>query len=203
MRRRAWPMLLLVPALMGVSCVLHGPRDLRHELSHSAGVKLQQEFGITLGRMSMWLARTGLRIAGEEEISLKGVRRFQVGVYQVTDLRRGRDERARLTLSDMPLGWEPIVRVHEDGEDVFVMTRLEDEKIRGMLVVVAEDDEWVLVRIRGNLDHVIESAMRMAFEESDRPDLYRRARRERGLDPIEETLDEADEYSPPCLRQWG
>jgi hypothetical protein len=46
-----------------------------------------------------------------------------------------------------------------------------------------EPDEWVLVRIRGKLDRIIEDAIEMAFDEVDRPDLYAKTRRERGLEP--------------------
>ena len=63
------------------------------------------------------------------------------------------------------------------------MLRQEDEKIRGLLVVVAERDEWVLVRVRGKLDLIVEDVMRMAFDQADRPDRYADTRRERGLDP--------------------
>ena len=61
-----------------------------------------------------------------------------------------------------------------------MLTRLdENDEIREMLVVVAEDDEWVLVKIKGRLQHVVDDAMRMAFDQSDRPDLYARAQEER------------------------
>jgi hypothetical protein len=69
-------------------------------------------------------------------------------------------------------GWDNVVRVQEDGEEIFVLLREEDERIRGMLIVVAEADEWVLVRVWGKLDRVIEQAMEMAFEKADRPGLF-------------------------------
>jgi hypothetical protein len=41
-----------------------------------------------------------------------------------------------------------------------------------MLVVVMEQDEWVLVRIKGKLERVVEDAMRMAFDKAEHPELY-------------------------------
>ena len=80
-------------------------------------------------------------------------------------------------------GWESIVRVHEPGEDVMVLFKAKDDVVRSLLIVVAEPDEWVLVRIRGKLDKVLEQAIEMAFEDVGRSDLYAKTRRERGLDP--------------------
>ena len=69
-----------------------------------------------------------------------------------------------------------------------VLFKAKDDVVRSLLIVVAEPDEWVLVRIRGKLDKVLEQAIEMAFEDVDRSDLYAKTRRERGLDPpVEQT----------------
>jgi len=190
MRSIRWlPLLVLIPALAAVSCVrLHGPEDIRRELSRSAGVELDREMGLTLTRSGMWLARMGLRMSDEDEISLRGVRRMQVGIYEVRGPRRGH-ERIRNIDFELLEGWTPVVRLSGDGEDVLVLTREESGTIRGLLVVVAESDEWVLVRMKGKLDRMLEDAMRMAFDEVDRPDLYDRTRSERGLDAVDPGSD--------------
>lgn len=178
---------LLVPVLGGVGCIrLTGPEDVRQDLSEIAGVKLRQETGFTVTRSGMWIARKAMKMSGEEEISLRGIRRVEVGVYEVKGLRRGIDERVPLTLDDMPKGWHPMVIVEGDDEEIFVMTKHgEDGMIRQLLVVVSEDDEWVLVKIKGKLDHIVEDAMRMAFDQGDRLELYYATRRERGMDSVD------------------
>jgi hypothetical protein len=164
-------------------CVrLHGPTDVRRDLGRTAGVQLEQEFGLTVTRSGMWLARKAMKHADEDEISLKGVRRVEIGVYQVQGPRNDSVQRSGLGAEEFP-GWTPLVRVHEDDEDILVLTRERDGKLRRLLIVAAEPDEWVLVRIRGNLDRIIEDAIEMAFDEVDRPDLYAKTRRERGLEP--------------------
>lgn len=177
------PLLALIPSLIAVSCVrIHGPEDVRRDLGRSAGVKLHREFGLTLTRSGMWIARKGLKMADEEQISLRGVRRMEVGIYEV----RGRRGDAN-GLRDADLAaledWTPIVRTRDPDELVLVLTREQDGRVCGLLVVVADDDEWVLVRMRGKLDRMFEDAVRMAFDEADRPELYARSRVERGLDP--------------------
>jgi hypothetical protein len=174
---------LVLISLLGISCVRFvGPQDIRHELSDQAGVKLKQETGFTFTRSAVWLAR---RFVKEDDFTLEGVRRVEIGVYEVKGFEDGRQSASPLDLTKLE-GWVPIVRVRESGEDVMVLFKEKDDVVRELLVVVAESDEWVLVRIRGKLDRVLEQAIEMAFEDVDRPDLYAKTRRERGLDPLVE-----------------
>jgi len=167
---------LLFPALLCLSCVrLHGPEDVRRDLSREAGVRLNREMGITVTRSGVWLARKILKWSGEEEIpKLKGIRRVEVGIYEVRGLRKGVDAPRPFELAEFD-GWDQIARIRDGGEEVHVMVREVDGILRNMLVVVAADDEWVLVRIRGRLDRIVQDAMRLAFDQADRPDLYAQA----------------------------
>ena len=167
--RRICGLMIFVCLAATTSCIrFHGPEDLRRDLARTAGVKLDREMGVTLTRTAVMLARWA---TSEEEIPLRGVRRVEVGVYQVQDLRRGVQERRRIDPPELP-GWQNVARVREDNEEVFVLVREEEGEIRGMLVVVAEEDEWVLVRIRGKLQRTFESVMELAFDRAERPDLY-------------------------------
>ena len=188
--RRAVGLLLVIPALVSTGCVrLHGPEDIRRELSRSAGVKLHRETGITVTRSGVWLARKILKWTHADEempISLKGLRRVQVGVYKVEGLRRGVEAPMRIDFREhFDETWTPIVRVHDDDETVLVLTQAGKRpgQLRAMLVVVAEEDEWVLVRLLGKLENIVEEAMQLAFDEVERPELYAKTREERGLEP--------------------
>ena len=152
-----------------VSCIwFHGPEDLRHDLADAADVELRRETGVTVGRIGLAIARL---VTKQDEIPLKGVRKVEVGVYEVVGTRRGVERARPVDSPEMP-GYEQVVRIHDEGEDVFVMVKLEEGQVRRMLVIVAEEDEWVLVRIRGKLNHIFEAAMEMAFDEADKPELY-------------------------------
>lgn len=180
---------LIILALLSTACVrLHGPEDIRRDLSRSAGVTLNREMGITVTRSGVWLGRKVLKWTHSDEempLSLKGLRRVQVGVYEVEGLRRGFEAPARIDFREhFDESWTPMVRIHEDDETVLVLTQ-EGERpgqLRAMLVVVAEEDEWVLVRLLGKLENIVEEAMQLAFDEVDRPDLYAKTLEERNRD---------------------
>jgi hypothetical protein len=176
---------ILILALLSPACVtLRGPEDVRRDISSATGVRFEREIGLSVRRSGMWLARWGMRIAGEEEISLRGLRRVDVGIYlplkaksesspELSDLRAFED-------------WSPLVRVREEGDEALVMIRERDGEVRGMLVVVSEPEELVIVRMKGKLDRILEEAMSEAFDQAERPDLYEQSRVERGLDQAAE-----------------
>lgn len=150
-----------------------GPEDVRRELARAAGVRLDREVGITVGPLGMAIARWAVRHAedeGEEELTLAGVRRVEVGVYRVAGPCCGLDARERLS---PPAGgaWSTIVRVHEPDEDVLVLGEEREGELRRLLVVIAEAEEWTLVRLSGRLDAVLDEAVALALDEADRPDL--------------------------------
>jgi uncharacterized protein DUF4252 len=183
----------ILTALLATGCVrLVGPEDVRLELSDQAGVKLKQETGFTVTRSGIWLAR---QFVDDDEVPLRGVRRVEIGVYEVAGLKHGLEEPQRLDPGYFR-DWTPIVRVNEDGEQLMVLVREKKESVRAMLIVVAEPDEWVLVRVFGHLDQTLEQAMTMAFDEVERPDLYARTRRARGLDtPTEAPASASAEWA--------
>jgi len=162
--RRLRSMWVVAVCVASCACIgFRGPEDLRRDLVQATGVELDRTTGVTVGRMGVAMVRW---FTPEKEIPLKGVHKVQVGVYDVV----GAAERG---IPDYPLidDWDPLVRIHDEDEDIFVLIRQDEKRIRAMLVVVADTDEWVLVRLKGNLDRVVESAMRMAFEQAKRPEL--------------------------------
>lgn len=181
---RAALCLLLAAALSSAACIgFRGPEQIRREISHNSGVELDREMGFTVRRSGMWLVRSGLRIAGEDEISLRGVRGIQVGIYQVRGSELG--THAQLPLEARRFSdWDPVVRIHEDDEEVLVMVREKKGSVRRLLVVVSDDEELVIVRMKGRLDDILEEAMAEAFDQADRPELYDKSRQERGLEPV-------------------
>jgi hypothetical protein len=192
MKRFAIP--VLVGALLAApGCIrLAGPDNVSRYLSREAGVDLQQEFGLTVTRSGIWLAKKGLKWADDVDISLDGLRRVEVGVYTVEGLRG--DAAEALDINVFPRGWDNWVRVQDEGEQVFVMVRPGETpgEIREMLVVVAEHEEWVVVRLYGDLDRILEDTMRFAFDQADRPDLYDKTREERDLPPLGDIVEQDD-----------
>ena len=58
--------------------------------------------------------------------------------------------------------------------------------------VVAEDEEWVVVRLYGDLDRILEDTMRFAFDQAERPDLYDKTREDRDLPPLGDIVEADD-----------
>jgi len=203
-KRPLTPVLILASGLLSAGCVtLHGPEEIRRDLSARAGVKLGHEFTISVNRGGMWLARTGMKWAGEDEVDLRGIHHVDVGIYPVEGLRKG-FEAPRSIHPDYFEGWEALARVQEEGENVLVLTKEKRGSIRGLLVVVAESDEWVIVRVTGDLDSILEQALAEAFDEVHRPDLYEKTREERGLEPLDESPDPAEApEEPPAPGEEG
>ena len=167
-RLRALTLVLVAGLATGTACIFRGPSGMRRELSRAAGVELDRQMAFTIGRTGILLARM---VTDGDKVPLRGVHKVQVGIYEVKGLRPGFGEQLTLEPPHLP-GWENVVRIREEDESVFIMLREEKGKVRGLLVVVAEEDEWVIVRVRGNLQRVLEKTMEMAFEKADRPELY-------------------------------
>jgi len=153
--------ILGLAVLSSASCIsFHGPNGIRRELVETTGARLDQESGLSVGRMGLALARC---FTDDDEVPLAGVRRVEMGVYSVESGHAGH-------LPDPPrlAGWETVVELHEDDDDTFVLVQQDERRIRGMLVIVAEHDEWTVVRLRGRLDHLLEDAMRLGFDRAER-----------------------------------
>lgn len=99
------------------------------------------------------------RIASDEEpelsstlMSLEGIR---VEVYDAED-RSPDTYIQKLAETSKALGkkgWETIVRVNDKGDQVYIAVKPDGNKIVGLVVLAAEeDDEIVLVNIVGNID---------------------------------------------------
>lgn len=149
----------LVVPLLSVGCWFGtgSTSDVRWMVTDEIGMQLEPEFGMKAGRITLGFARFGLKLAGQHDISLKGLRKVEVGVYNVAE--RGVGARG-VTDLDFP-GWERIVRVKEDGEDVLVLVRTgEPERIKAMMVLVHDENELVVVRAKGKIHKLLERMVR-------------------------------------------
>jgi len=151
--------LLAASLTASAGCVLIGPAGVRHDVTQATGLDLDREFGFRLGRLSLFLVRQGVR-AADDEVTLDGVRKVAIGVYQARDLPGDR-ALCRAELS----GWEPVVRVCDQDESVLMFARESDGRLRGMLIVAQDGDEVVIVRAKGRLDNLVASVMELAGDE--------------------------------------
>jgi hypothetical protein len=137
----------------------------------ATGAEYDREFGLTLGRMGLTITRWGLKASNSDDaddlnsLSLKGVRKVQIGVYEV---KNGTWDPGQERFDPSMFGdWEPLLQVREDGEEIHVMLKLKDERVRDMLVLVSDKQELVIVRMKGKLDRLIEDAIRFGLDEAE------------------------------------
>ena len=162
--------LALAGAILSCGCVLRGPAGIKNQVERSGGRTYHREFGITVGRTGLAITRWAIRIGEEEEAAhlLRGVNKVQVGIYELIDDGPGTGRPVHA--SDFR-PYNPIVEVREEGETVMVLALEKDETIRKLLVVVDSDDELIIVRLRGNLESIIEDSIRLGLEQGGRDEL--------------------------------
>jgi len=81
---------------------------------------------------------------------LKGIR---VQIYSMDDDAGAAKNQFGKTKSGLKSsGWEPIVQINEDDEQVLVYMKMEDGNMEGMTVMVVDEEEAVFVNIIGQLN---------------------------------------------------
>ena len=81
---------------------------------------------------------------------LKGIR---VQIYELDDnVDAARDQFGKTKSNLKSSGWEPIVQVNEDDEQVLVYMKMENGNMEGMTVMVVDEDEAVFVNVIGQLN---------------------------------------------------
>jgi len=81
---------------------------------------------------------------------LKGIR---VQIYNTDDNADAARSQFSKTKSNLKSsGWEPVVQINEDDEQVLVYMKMDGGNMEGMTVMVVGDDEAVFVNIIGQLN---------------------------------------------------
>ena len=81
---------------------------------------------------------------------LKGIR---VQIYTLDEnADAARDQFGKTKSSLKSSGWEPIVQVNEDDEQVLVYMKMIEGHMEGMTVMVVDEEEAVFVNIIGQLN---------------------------------------------------
>lgn len=126
--------------------------------------KIKTKFKFSFGPISLSTIKTVVNFtdASDEAISyLAEIKKVQVGVYEIRNVDRSSQLRippdAEKKLNE--LGWEIFIRVKEKNEHVDLFYKQINKYISSMYVIVVEDDELVIVEVKGKLDRLIEKAI--------------------------------------------
>jgi hypothetical protein len=163
-------LLMISIAVVVVSCsgCLWAPeldgirKDIERQLP---GASFQREFALSLGPITLGLARTIVRLvpdAAEAREYLDDVRSVRVAVYEVANLPAEPilETPTRLASLVEEDGWEIAARVNQQDENVWLLYRAENDSIKDIYFVVLSDEELVLVRAHGNIERLARKAMR-------------------------------------------
>lgn len=174
MRTIALPVAILAVVFTAGACIMpyNGPGDIRRDIQSVTGKEYDRTFALTVGRTGMVLARWAVRKWDEDDIPISGIRKVEIGIYEVRDRSLRHATESSISSSQWPT-WSPMVEMHGDGgENVLVLSEAKrDGSIKRLLIVVDEEDELMIVRLTGRLDDFMEQAMAYAFDQADRPDL--------------------------------
>ena len=139
--------------------------QIRHDIEDEfPGAVFDKQVVITVGpvffRTLGWIARhaddeDAYRAAGY----IKEMRRAKVGVFKTERLpENGVPDFDSLRRFERN-GWQTAAKVHEGNDHVWVMYRERYESIRDMFVLVLNEDDFVIIRIEGDLNDIVMRAM--------------------------------------------
>jgi Domain of unknown function (DUF4252) len=124
----------------------------------SPGVEdTKRDFALSLGPLPLSLSRVASRfvLKDEPELSamLVGLRAVRVYTYEVNgDMTRVAARMEAMRADLVHKGWQQIVAVRDDGELVTALIKMEGpDRIRGMAVLVQDDEDITLVNVIGNI----------------------------------------------------
>ncbi len=135
-------------------------RDIAGQLPD---VTFRKNLTLSLGPLTMLLARTVTGFipdASEARPYLRGVSKVQVAIYETEgDIHAASIETPARLQELIDDGWEMAVRVRDEDEMVWLLYRIDGESVREMFVVVMDDEELVLVRVKGHLERLMAEAL--------------------------------------------
>ena len=121
------------------------------------GAQFDRQVVLTVGprffRTVGWIAR---KVNDEDAFRaaeyISEMRRVKVGVFKTERLPSGKIPDFESLERFERNGWQTAAKIHDEDEHVWVLYRERYDAIRDMFVLVLNDDDFVIVRIEGDLD---------------------------------------------------
>lgn len=143
-------------------------RSARNSLTEQVpDITLEKEFAISIGSGFLGL----MNVITMDQAELSDLDHVQVAVYNVDTGGQ------RLDFNDIDfsetlhsrganLHWETIVKVRDEGEQVWVLVGMDlaRDTLEAVSVFVLDNDELVMINVDGNLNNMIEFALRPASD---------------------------------------
>lgn len=147
-------------------------KHVRNEIFDNIGVEYDREFEYSFGDISLYLAGAFISLADDEDTEIAGdlldeISKIQIGIYEKKTEnaynKSGIDFKLLQETTDKLVnnGWQYLVRTADYGEMTAVMYRVQNgNHLHKMLLINISGKDFVLAEISGNLDKIIETAIR-------------------------------------------
>ena len=159
-------LLLLTVLLSGCFGVDRSFRQIRNYILENTHGEFDKDFEFSIGSTGISLASVAVSFADSEEPIdeiLSEISSIQVGIYSNKDSAKIRTDFAglkHLTNLMEKAGWEFIVRSVGSDELTAVFVRVYENQLNRVFVISVNHEEMVLVEMYGNVEKVIEIAIR-------------------------------------------
>ena len=168
------PLVLLIVVLPMAGCfysreIAHTRRDLERSYPDA---EFDREVVVSLGPVALRTLGWVSGLVPDEDVDmarayLREISRVKVGVYNVEylpsldgfdppSLRRFRND-----------GWEVAVKVQDAEGMVWVLYRENRDDVRDLYVIVLDDEDLVLARVKGHLNRLLARVMEDHYEMRD------------------------------------
>lgn len=164
--RRLWmPALTVAVAMVSTGCFTHAHtlEPTRYALERQLpGARFDPEFKLTLGRVSLGIAKKIVRAVEDDDSDLRvlrAVKRVELAIYHTESMPTIVPATFRIPrIAKLEReGWETAVEAFSDDSAVWVMFRPGARTpVAEILVGVLDEDELVLVKVRGNVQQLLE-----------------------------------------------
>lgn len=141
-------------------------KNVRNKVFKSVEGDFHREVEFSLGAAAITLSSVAVAFSDAPDFTddmLRKIDRVQIGVYENRDWRSYRPNFNSLRTITADLaddGYEFIVRTINRDEMAAVMIKGDDYKIKEMFVVAVNNEELVMTQIFGDLDELVEIAIR-------------------------------------------
>ncbi len=128
------------------------------------GAEFDQKIVLSIGSFGLRTAGWFVELADDDDIEnlsryVSDLDRVKVGIYETESLPAVPGTGAPVLRQLVDQGWEPAVQVREDGEHVWILYRARRDRVRDVLVIVLNDQELVIARLKGHLDRLVTRAI--------------------------------------------
>lgn len=159
-------LLLLMILLSGCFGVDRSFRQIRNYILENADGEYNKDFEFGVGSTGISLASVVVSFADTEEPIeeiLREVSSVQIGVYRNNDSSKITTDFAglnHLTKLMEKTGWEYIVRTIDNDEFTAIFVHIYENQLNRVFLITVNQEEMILVEMYGNIDKVIEIAIR-------------------------------------------